>query len=170
MVPEEDGPLQECQCAELPHQVGVVSVFGALCDKLSLLDTFHTSFHSFTTFSRFYSFNVLFNSPLVSIWLNFTSSSLHPPPLLQLEGWPSSVCTHPQTQTRPHRLLQAEEGSSLFPHFSVGLWSVRNEPSVESSQRLKLTHLVQNQHVRRTKPALKFYWCWRKRSSSSAAE
>lgn len=55
---------------------------------------------------------LLFPSPLFTSFLFSLLGA-------QLEGWLGSVCPHPQTQTRPHRLLQTEKGvlSSPFTSF-----------------------------------------------------
>lgn len=95
MVSEEDCPLQECECAKLPHQVSPLFfpqmlILFMFCSFISLINS---------------------DSPFFPVGTLATSSLPHPPSIFgaslgslvaQLEGRLGSVCSHPQTQTRPH--------------------------------------------------------------------
>lgn len=119
-MPEEDCPLQECQCAELPHQVSPhrppVAQTGYCTLNISSLppSCVLSSFwgvlgHFCTVFFTYSSALSLYDLILLSGLFFFSSF------VTQLERWPGAVCPHPQTQTWPHWLLQTEKGSPSFP-------------------------------------------------------
>lgn len=76
-----------------------------------------------SSFILFSSSCLVFFSLFIYVFCLFPPS--HPLFVAQLEGWPGSVCPHPQTQTWPHWLLQTEKGAlSFLPFFLVVIWSV----------------------------------------------
>lgn len=107
MVSEEDCPLQECQCAELPHQVSPVF----FPTNIFFPPRFCSLIFQFPVF-LIRTLTTLFLPPLPNFLPVCGASNLSL--VAQLEGRPGSVCSHPQTQTRPHRLLQTEEGAQSF--------------------------------------------------------
>lgn len=90
MVSEEDCPLQECECAELPHQVSPVFFSPNAYFFRILLFNFSNEFR-FTTLCHSNSFHLIPPPPIFLPVFGASIRSL----VVQLEGWPGSVCSHP---------------------------------------------------------------------------
>jgi hypothetical protein len=88
----------------------------------SSLSFTHPVFTSFTDPMH----SSLFVPPL-RLWLiciSFSPPISLPGSVSQLEGWPGTVCPHPQTQTWPHWLLQTAQGAVTLPTH-IPAWLVR---------------------------------------------